>query len=436
MISNRGDEDIDRRFDVVIVGAGAAGAVLAARLSEDPTLSVALIDAGPLDWDPALDSGSFLDALAAPGRMWPGLTAIRGHGQTATPYIRGRGMGGSGAVNAMVMLPPDPEDLLRWELAGGWGSDLAGVRTEINVRLATDDEIGPLSRAVLAADPQARRAPLGRTLGGRRSIFGGYVEPLLRRPNVQLLGERLVDRVLFRQRRAIGVQTADGQQILAETVIIAAGAIHTPAILLRSGADTPGIGEGLQDHPSAPITLRLNDDPPAGSLPIAALVRCSSSIGVDDLQILPTEGLGDGYAVLMAAVMEVYSRGTVTLVDDDPAVEPHVDLAMLSDERDAQRLADGLRHIERMVQTAPMKSACEVLDTDFSLDAALARLGDYVHAAGTCAMGTVVDTNGALRGYEQLYICDASVMPTVPRVNTHLPTAMIAERFCQIWRSQ
>jgi len=422
--------------DVLIVGAGAAGVVIAARLSEDPATSVALVEAGPARWDEALNSGSFFDALSSPGRMWVGLNAQRSAGGPATPYIRGRGLGGSGAVNAMVMLPPDASDLYRWQQAGAWGAELADVRTAIDIRPTTDAEIGPLSGAMLAADPLAIRAPIGRTADGQRGMYRGYVAPLLGRPNVRILGDLVVDRVLFEGRRALGVRCADGQEILAHHVIISAGAIHSPAILLRSHVDTPGVGDGLQDHPSAPINIRMTVPPVTGTMPIAALIRCSSSIGVDDLQILPTEGIGGEHAVLMAAVMEVSSRGRVRLADDDPLVEPLIEFRMLSDKRDACRLADALGHIERLLATTAMRRVCEPLDTDFSLAAARPRLGDYVHAAGTCAMGRVVDTSCALRGYQALYVCDASVMPAVPRVNTHLPTAMVAERFCELWRQR
>lgn len=422
---------------VVVVGAGVAGLVIATRLSQDPDVRVTVVEAGPVDWDPALDAPGFITALGLPGRIWPELLAHRRADGPPSLYVRGRGIGGSGAVNAMLMLPPDDVDYQRWSALGGWGSELAAVHHALEIRPATDDEVGPLAAALLAAHPGARRAPLGRTRDGHRSLWGAYVAPWAKRPNVRVIGDRLVERVLFDGRCATGVRCADGTEIEGTEVVLAAGAIHSPAILLRSGVDTPGVGEGLQDHPAATYPVRLRDTGAPEQLAIAAFVRASSSIGVDDLQLLGLEGTGE-HASLMAAVMEVYSTGRVSLGADDAAgvAAPRVDFDMLSDERDATRLVDALAQLGEVLEHPAMRAAIDASDPDLSLEGARDRLGDYVHATSTCAMGRVVDTSCSLRGYDALHVCDASVLPSVPHVNTHLPTTMVAERFCELWRQR
>ena len=247
-------------------------------------------------------------------------------------------------------------------------------------------------------------------------------------------------------RRAIGVRLADGDMIAADHVVLAAGAIHSPAILLRSQVDTPGVGMGLQDHPSAPLTLLLRDGAAAspGQLAIGTLLQR------DPWQFLPMNHLGvavPGLGLLMAALMRPHGRaGTVRLASDDPTVDPQVDFALLDDPRDVTSLAATVRVALDLLATAPFREIVEEVYIDalgttsaaLSDDASIERwvrgaVGDYVHASSTCAMGTVVDDDGRLVGYDGIFVCDASVFPSIPDVNTHLPTTMLAERLSARW---
>jgi choline dehydrogenase/5-(hydroxymethyl)furfural/furfural oxidase len=280
---------------------------------------------------------------------------------------------------------------------------------------------------------------LTRDAQGRRvSVNDAYLESIRERPNSTIRGDSLVDRVLFEGRRAVGVRLADGTDIEAGAVFLCAGAIHSPAVLLRSGVERPGVGRGLQDHPSFPIALQLREEfrAAADSLVVTALLRATHE-HTNDLQLLAMNEADPsvpGLGIVLGALMQVHSTGTVTLATDDPRADPVVDFAMLSDERDLPGMRAAVQLAERIAASAAIARVAMVLPYDASETGIRAALGDYVHAAGSCRMGAtddidaVVDPTCRVIGHERLWVCDASVMPTVPRANTHLPTVMVAER--------
>jgi choline dehydrogenase-like flavoprotein len=491
-------------FDFVVIGAGSAGAVLAARLSENPDVSVLLIEAGPdhtsANAPAGLRSANFFDAVTTPGRIWPDLLATRADGQTASVYVRGRGVGGSSSVNALGAIRGMPDDYDRWVdefgcSGWGWAEMLSTFLTvEDDLDFGGDGLHGRSGPIPLARLPVEQRAPFDHSMttavtqlgyaasddyhapgstgisrwaltlreGRRMSTNEAYLEPVRSRPNLSVRGELLVDRILLDGRRAVGVRTATGEEILAREVIVSAGAIHSPAILLRSGIgidDGLAVGANLKDHAATAgfeVALTEPGRRPSPSDPVmTSLVRYTSGLadsGLNDMQILWFNGVGPSNeagaragARVIGAVMRVFSTGQVHLRSQDPRDDPVVEFGMLSDERDLARLRDCTRRIIDILRHPAITAISEAvvalntpiddLYDDASIDAWLgATVSDYVHAVGTCRMGqlgdpaAVVDTDCKVIGYTGLRVCDASVMPDLPKANTHLTTVAIAER--------
>lgn len=435
----------------IVVGAGSAGCVAARRLC-DAGHHVVLVEAGPPlepgDVPPALEGDDSFAALDVDGRVYADLVARRTARGPQSRYLRGRGVGGSSAVNAMIALRGDPARYRAW----GWhDAEEAWERVLIPVERPGHGELGRVDRLLLAGDDAAEITPLTRRRGRRVTSAEAYLWALWSNPagRFEVRTGRPVDRVMFDGGgAATGVVLSNGDLVDADAVVVAAGAIHTPAILQRSGIDEAG--SGLRDHPAAGLLLELADveetrlDPAARGLATAAMVERGP------IQVLSLNHLGPSApantAMLLVALMQPTGvGGHVRIRSDDPAVQPTVEFDMLRQPDDRDRLARGVADVLAMLRRPPFVdvvdtiyiddqgATADVLDGDLdAIGAWLVRHGaDYVHASSSCA--AIIGGDGGVDGHEGLFVCDASAFPDIPDVNTHLPTTMLAERLTARW---
>jgi choline dehydrogenase len=472
-------------FDFIIVGGGTAGCVLAARLSEDPSVSVALIEAGP-----AQGSAATADPLGFPSRVlgsefdWSYRTVPqRAADNRVDVWPRGRVLGGSSAINAMGHLRGHSAGYEAW--GDGWRyDDLLPYFKRSETAPGRDPSVRG-SFGPMVVRPPARRsagswaffdavaeAGFGFTddisgkrqegafwydmniVDGRRlTVADAYLSPILGRKNLTIIAQATVRRLILERGSCTGVVYAAGDGVheasATHEVVVSAGAIGSPQLLMLSGigpaehlrevdadvvVDLPGVGSNLIDHVQSILTYDSHQ--PIGDRiggPAGAMVRTDSSLSYPDMQLLM---LDSGYP-LSFTVQYPHSRGTVRLASADPDASPLIDPAYLTDERDMETLLAGLR-VVREVATAPSMSKwvrAETLPGDGDPRAHMrATASTYFHPVGTCAIGSVVDRDLTVRGVTGLRVIDASVMPSHIGANTNATVLAIAERAAELIR--
>lgn len=421
----------------VVVGAGAAGCVVAARLVEDPLAHVVVVEPGPdltASTTPASIGGlDYLAALTQRDRLST-TNAVRTVGGVVTDYVTGSGVGGSGVVNGLVMSLGDQAQYRRW----GWRDVVdATARVRIPSETVEDALLGVVDRAAIDARVGARPLALSMRRGRRVTPAEAYLDGARSHGRMDVFVGVGVDRVAFTDRRATGVILDDGTRVPAEGVVLAAGALGSPAILLRSGVEHVPVGVGLQEHPCVTVTLRVRSGVPRAGV-ISGVGWSHGGVVITTMNHTTTEAMpAPPHGALLVALARPRCRGRVVL-DSDGRPVAHFD--QLASTHDVDDLVDGLQHVGEVLEHPSFLNMVDGVFQDARGTAAdfadrdglreWVRRGDgaWLHPAASCPMGAVVDGDGGLIGARNVFIVDASAFPEIPAAPTYLPTLMLAER--------
>ena len=469
------------RGDVLIIGAGSAGSVLAERLSRDAACHVTVVEAGPGPSDPRVRA-QITDALRLP--IGVASSVVRHYATTLTDapkrtghIMRGSVVGGSGAVNGGYFCRALPEDFDRWALPGwSWGEVLPhyrAIETDMDFDGPVHGSDGPiLVRRVNEFDgctasfvnaatetgypwvpdlngatpedplpPGIGAVPLNINGGIRIGPGGAYLLPAHERPNLTLLATTHVTRIRFEKGRAVGVDgvgAGGAVDLTGDRIVLCAGAIGSAHLLMLSGVGPAEVLASVSIPVIAdlPVGMRTSDHPewvlPVGWTPTHDLPPLEAVLATPNgLEIRPyTRGFGAmvaGAAIdpadrphMGVALMKPRSRGRVSVVSGDPGVPPMIEHRYDSDPHDVATLSAGAE-LARELASPTTKVGPATWSTS-------------QHLAGTAPMGTdgdaaaVVDTRCRVRGVEGLWVVDGSILPTITSRGPHATIVMLGHR--------
>lgn len=521
-----------KSYDYIIIGAGSGGCVLASRLSEDPKCKVLLIEGGSADASTLIHTPAYWIFLLRHYKFaYHYNTVPQAHLDNRKIYWpRGRALGGSSSINALIYIRGNYRDYDDWAALGneGWSyndvlpyfkksENFEGRLSKFHAKggplNVTKDHFVSNAADIILKSAEYQGIPITSDFntqeqdgfgtyhvtmknGERCSAAKGFLTPNLGRPNLTIRTESRVVKILFDGKKAVGIQFLQNKQIeevrVSQEIILSSGALISPQLLLLSGVGDkkqlqrlgipvihhlPGVGKNLQDHlaiilgyrnktkqvvpgymglPKLLMEKSIYEATKTGYLTtnyvdVGGFVRTSNDLDRPNIQFHCGGTFGDigslipkmymGYGIgCYPGLVQVYSRGEVTLKDANPLSDPLLDPNYLADVRDMEALIQGLRVGREIMNNSFAKQYVDKemmpgmkIRSDVQIREYIRRNASTLyHPAGSCKMGnddmSVVDATLKVHGLKGLRVVDASIMPKIVGGNTNAPTIMIAEK--------